>query len=373
MKPRGLHACLLHSGVWTVALWVALPAGAAAAPVRESSYVQWLPAVSAESQAAQGSGPTPATSAAYVRLRRVSLDSEVTTLFCSVLDQRGEPVFGIQPHHLTLTLDGRPAPVVDVRPLVRRADLHLVIVLALGFTDTQTRAPRALSALSSAFLPELEEGKSDLCALLTFDEEVSVPRLFSSDPLLLKQSLSSIHFSGEGLAVNAAVDAARTLIYQHDTSGFGAVVLLCDLEGARVSPRGWRGLSDPRPGPPLFALGIQGNPPAPVDSLAALCQATRGELFVASGDSLALRTAVGRIMRQLQEQYVITVAGRAAGRLTLRCGEATDSVVLAGFGQTPPVSGGPESSRSRLVVVSLLVGFFLLLAILVMHSRNRAR
>jgi hypothetical protein len=60
--------------------------------------------------------------------------------------------------------------------------------------------------------------------------------------------------------------------------------------------------------------------------------------------------------------------------VTLACGEtAADSILLAAVAPELPTPGTEASSRGRLVMTSLLVGALLLVAILVMHARNRAR
>lgn len=313
-----------------------------------------------------------------LRIRGVKQDSAHLSVYCSLLDQQGEPVTDIKASNLGLSLDGRDLSPVDVELFLQRADEHLVVVLALGFTDSSKAAPPTLSALSNSFIPDLEESKPDLCALLTFDGRISVPRLFSSDPLLLKQSLSSIHFSGEGLAVNAAIDAARTLIHQHDTTGFGAVVLAGDLAGAAVegpSVPGPIGISDATP---VFALGTARKRPASDEAWARLCTATRGENIVTTRDSLSVRTAVSRVMGILQGMYVIRIPGSVSGQLRLDYaldggeGSLADSVMLATTYVVPREQ--PETSkRSRLVIMSLAVGAVLLALILVLHARSRAR
>ena len=315
---------------------------------------------------------------ATLRIRRVKQDSALTTLYCSVLDPQGEPVFGVQPADLRCLLNERPLDFTGFDILALSADEHLVTVLSLGFKDTAVSAPRMVSALSGSFVPELEEGKPDLCALLTFSGKVAVPRLFTSDPLLLQQALSSIHFGGEGLVVNAAVDAARTLIRQHDTSGFGAVVVVGDAGPSDSGSQDEASLATAPGDIPIYGVNVSTKGSKLPDRLAALCAAGRGEFFVTTTDSAAMHTAVSRVIHILQRQLVIKLPGRISGRLKLAYSGAdgslslADSITLAAL--WPETTGEPEPDpRSRLVVISLAVGAILLVLILIQNARTRTR
>jgi hypothetical protein len=357
-----------------------LAGGAARAQPDAIVNVAWLTHPVADTNPARIRIEEPPGTPDCLRIRRVSQDSARTTIYCSVLDVYGEPVFGLSPTDLRLSAGGRILEPSGVELLALCADEHLAIVLALGLTEGRVRAPRVLSALSSAFVPELEEGKSDLCALLTLDGRIAVPRLFSSDPMLLKQALSSIHFSGEGLVLNAAIDAARTLIHQHDASGFGAVVLVFD-DAAALGPGSLAAApaEDPRTRVPVFALGLGGPAEASWLPLGGLVTPTGGEALVAADDSVSIRNAVGRVIRVLQRQYVIRVPGPLSGRLRIEyAGEATgrvlaDSVVLSAIGPTVAPGGAQGTSRVRLVVTSLGIGVALLALILALHARSRAQ
>lgn len=371
----------LRTGPLAVFLFfILIASGTAQAQPEAARSIRWLTGPEADSASSKSpAGSTQPSLPACLRIRRVKQEAAHLSIYCSLLDSQGEPVTDVQPSDLQLSLDGRSLSADDIDLLAQRADEHLVVVLALGFTDTSKAALHVLTALSGAFVPELEEGKPDLCALLTFDGKVSVPRLFSSDPLLLKQSLSSIHFSGEGLEVNAAIVAARTLIHQHDTTGFGAVVLAGDLAGAATEGLEVQGPIGVREATPVFALTTAGPDAAHGEALAFLCTATRGEAFTTPADSLDVRTAVGRFIRILQRHYVIRVPGRPSGRLKLEyisgapgSGPA-DSVMLAAIGPIPPAATPVASSRPRLVTMSLVVGAVLLALILALHAKSRTR
>jgi hypothetical protein len=178
--------------------------------------------------------------------------------------------------------------------------------------------------------------------------------------------------------VNAAIDAARTLIRQHDTSGFGAVVLVSDAGPSdSAGPQGiFPALA--AAGIPIFAVNVARKGAVPHDALASLCAASRGELFVTSTDSVAMRTAASRVIGILQRQLVIQLPAGASGRFRLEYendgapGVLADSVLLASLWSAP--QGEPEASpRSRLVMTSLVVGAILLLLILAQHAKTRTR
>jgi len=101
-------------------------------------------------------------------------------------------------------------------------------------------------------------------------------------------------------------------------------------------------------------------------------------LFVTSADSVAMRTAVSRVIRILQRQLVIQLPAGASGRFRLEYeGDGdprvlADSVILASLWPAP--KGEPEASpRSRLVMISLVVGAILLVLILLQHAKPRTR
>lgn len=377
-RASGPRGTLLLLWSWALLLCPVHSVHGKPAPVEP---LQWLTAPPRELLAAQDSvrSGQPSESAffpACLRIRKVRQDSAVTTLYCSVLDRQGEPVFGIQPADLSCSLNGHRLDIAGFDILALNADEHLVSVLALGFVDTAVSAPRMVSALSGSFVPELEEGKADLCALLTFSGKVAVPRLFTPDPLLLQQALSAIHFSGEGLVVNAAIDAARTLIRQHDTSGFGAVVVVGDGGPSDSGAQVGAVLASVPGDIPIYAVSVTHRRSAPADRLAQLCAASRGELFLTTTDSVAMRTAVSRVIHVLQRQLMIRLPGRISGRLKLEYdaaevpGPLADSITLAAL--WPDVPETPAASpRSRLVVISLVVGGVLLVLILLQSVRTR--
>jgi hypothetical protein len=310
-----------------------------------------------------------------LRIRRTTRDSTQITLYVSVLDRSGEPVTGLQRSDIRLYVNDREQSPTGFKVMADLPTEHLAMVLALGLSDRPQHAPLALDAFSSAFVAELEETKSDLCALLTFRGRIAVPLLFSADPLLLKQVLSRIHFSGEGLYLEAAVLAARTLIYQNDTTGYGVVVLAFDEVDSLGS---LRRAGDPSEGPSVYALGID----LPVDSslgtLVASSRQSGGEVFVATPDSLALRSAAGRIIRILQGQYVLRADAPGASKVRVEYAGAgthpvlSDSVVLFAGLDLPVAKSSHGRIHPDLVRKSLWIGAALLALIIALHLRNRA-
>ena len=355
-------------------VWLCLVCGTSAALASEAPRVQWLnDSVSAQSVSALASSP------AYLCIRRIRYDSIQTTIHCSVLDRDGEPVSGLQASDFRLAAGGLALAPTDFGVMADRADQHLVVVVGLAFADEAVLAPRLLSALAGAFVTELEESKRDLCALLTFRGRIEVPRLFSSDPLLLKDALASIHFSGEGISLNAALDAARTLIRQHDTTGYGVVVAAFDDDRCLDSLPDLGESAVESPGDfPVYALGIALAGQVPGEKLGRFCQSTGGEAFLASGDTLSMLAAAGQIIRILQGQYVIRTGAPVDGWLRLdfaghgASGQLSDSVFVPAEGgaHAPARTGG--LLHPRLVGVSLLVGVLLLALVLALHVRNRA-
>lgn len=318
-----------------------------------------------------------ASPAPHLTIRRVTRDSALVTLYFSVLDGNGEPISGLKGTDILLMVDGLENTPASFGVMAEEQAEHLTVVLALGFSDRANHAELALNAFSSAFVTELEESKTDLCALLTFRGRIAVPRLFSADPLLLKQALSRIHFSGEGLQLNAAIAAARTLIYQNDTRGYGAVVLALDeadsLDHITEGPAQDTRLSG---GPAFYTLGVGWPSGARVESIRDLSWRTGGEAYHVPDDSLPLRSAVGRIVRLLQEQYVLRVAAPLASRIRLEWSEAghtaSDSVTLATTPSTSGPAGGADTQRPGMVRIILLAGVALVALIIALHLRNRA-
>jgi len=317
------------------------------------------------------------TPAPHLTIRRVTRDSTLLTLYFSVLDRNGEPISGLKGTDILVMVDGLERTPASFGVMAEEQAEHVAVVLALGFSDRGRHAEMVLDAFASAFVTELEESKADLCALLTFRGRIAVPMLFSADPLLLKQAISRIHFSGEGLQLNAAIAAARTLIHQNDTRGYGAVVLALDeadsLDHITEGPAEDTRLSG---GPAFYTLGVDWPHDTRLESIRQLSWRTGGEAYQVPGDSLALRSAVGRIVRLLQDQYVLRVAAPSASRLRLEWlasgHTASDSVLLATAVAPSGAAGSEDTERPGLVRIILLAGMALVALIVALHLRNRA-
>lgn len=362
------------AGIGLLGAWLFWPHWGISSEPLALERVHWLNAP-AVPQGAQGTPPEPDLPAC-LRIRRATQDSSLFTLYVSVLDRQGEPVPGLRSTDFRLFVDGRTEPLTEVALMTDKTTEHLAVVIALGLSDSARHTQMVLDAFSSAFVAELNETKPDLCALLTCRGRIAVPRLFSADPLLLKAALSRIHFSGEGLLLNAAITAARTLIYQNDTVGYGVVVMAFDEADSLVSlPLDTKSEPDPLfEGPSIYALGVDLPPESDLERLAALSRHTGGESFLAAGDSLALRSAAGRIIRILQGQYLVSVREPQASQLRLEyVGNQvlSDAIDLPAARRIPLPEGSPGLLHPGLVRKSLWVGLALLVVILALHWRNR--
>jgi len=316
----------------------------------------------------------------HVRIRGYRYDSASIHLYVSVMDHLGRPHIGLSVSDFRITAAGTTIPIERFGVFADLPDEHHTLVLGLGLANPGQGVARAVkqSAAFSLFA-ELREEKPDYCALLTFSGPIAVPRLFTADPLLLQKELSRIHFPGEGLHLIQALRSGRDLIRQTDTSGFAAMIIVCDAADSGSMADPVMELKAAKLGlyPPIFLATLAAEPASWQHDLAEWSSATGGEAYRVKPDRATLQTLFGTMINTLQSQYVITLPAGTHDQWTVSY-ETTPGAVSATTltHRERPVAAAhvPSPARpeeDRLTMYLLIGAAILALLVLAVFFRSR--
>ena len=147
----------------------------------------------------------------------------------SVLESDGSPRTALEAKDFEFRLAGRPVNDVRLQSFEDDSTSRLMVVLGFGAAHmTRTQSRNLMVAASRHFLVEMNEGKPDRTAILTFADDVEVPAHFSADPIRLAKDLRHLKFSGRNLKFYDGLKAGRQLLLEMDTVGFGVLIFAVD-------------------------------------------------------------------------------------------------------------------------------------------------
>lgn len=236
-----------------------------------------------------------------VAITQVSDEGGVITTVATVLDPMGRPAPALPAEAFTVRVDGRPAPVTEVRFAADPAT-PLAVVLAIDASGSM-RGERFDKArlVARDFLDSL--GPADQVALLVFNQTAAFFSDFTTDRTALKQRIQGLGAAGDTALFQATVDAANKAASAPLTRK--AVVLLSDGENFGASSRTTRDQAldaAGRSGVPFYVVGLGGG----VDQqfLDELARVSRGQSLNAPNPDDLDRLYRG-IGDSLRGQYVI--------------------------------------------------------------------
>jgi hypothetical protein len=315
-----------------------------------------------------------------VRIRGHRYDSASVHLFVSVMDRLGKPHTGLSISDFRVTAADSIIPIERFGVFADLPDWHHTLVLGLGLANSGRGVARAVRrSATRALFAELREEKPDYCALLTFSGPIAVPRLFTADPLLLQKELSRIHFTGEGLRLIQAFRSGRDLIRQTDTSGFAAIIMVCDAadSGSMVDPVMELKAATLGMYPPIFIATLAAEAAPWQHGLAEWSSVTGGEAYRVVPDREALQTMFGTVINTLQSQYVISVPAGAHDqwKVTYQTASGAVSATVLTHRDRPvaPISvpDADQPDQDRLITYLLLGAAVLAVLVFAVFLRSR--
>jgi hypothetical protein len=356
-------------------LWVALWCG-----VSQGTEIAWL--TGPDSVALQSADTSSGSRVPYhVRVRGYSYDSAYVHLYVSVMDHAGRPHTGLSSSDFRITAADSTVPMERFGVLADIPDLYHTLVFGVGLKNPGHGVARAVKQSAAlALFAELREEKPDYCALLTFSGSIAVPRLFTSDPLLLQTELSRIHFPGEGLRLISAFRSGRDLIRQTDTSGIAALIMVCDAadSGSVADPVMEQRAAGKGLYPPIFLATVAAEPATWQTDLAEWSRITGGEAYLVPPDREALQTLFGIIMTTLQSQYVITIPAGAHDHWTVHYETPSGAVSATVIGLRKPdvaaalvpvTTGTGRDRLTRYLLLGAAILALLVLAVFILSRR----
>jgi hypothetical protein len=316
----------------------------------------------------------------HVRVRGYRHDSLSVHLYVSVMDSVGKPHAGLLSDDFKITAADSVIPIERFGVFAALPDQYHTLVLGLGLAGSGPGVVRAIKrSTASGLFAELREEKPDYCALMTFSGGIAVPRLFTSDPLLLQKELSRIHFPGEGLRLIQAFSSGRDLVRQTDTSGFAALIMVCDApdSGSVADPVMELEAAFQGRYPPIFLMTLAKGPAPWQTPLATWSLATGGEAYRVLPERGALKATFGTIITTLQSQYVLTIPASAPEYLTITCDLASGPIsATATTSALPRITAteqkdAPGTEERHLALYVLSGAAILALLILAVFLRSR--
>lgn len=333
--------------------------------------------------------PQVATSFNEPKVLISRVEQEKGRVYFSVLRPNGMPEGGLAANDLTFTLAERPIRNVRLQSFADDPDARLMVVLGFGVTKMiPLEVQRAKTAVVENFISDLIEAKPDKAAILTFNDKIEVPAMFTADPFRLKEELNKVGFTGKKLKFFDAILSGRDMIANTDSAGFGALVYLVDSRDQGSQFDLFRLEKEANEGnfPPVFVIGIGIKPGDQLaDELAKVAQLTKGAYFFTEPVGEHYDKIYKHINRMLENQYVATFPGPLTSgpvgiSYTRRDGtEISTSARLKGG--TPPVpedrkdldaTGTSTMKIVLIVVICLVVLILLIIIVMVLVKKSRA-
>jgi tight adherence protein B len=250
---------------------------------------------------------------------------------------------------LQVTEDGKPAPIVTVRPLAT-GDQTFDVVLAIDTSDSVRGAPLA-AAVSAAegFVQQLPVGVG--VGVLTFDDNATVLQPVTDDHPLAVRSIATIGSTRHGTVLYDAVAAASKMF-----SGSAQRNILLLTDGSDVgsqSPLASAITAATTRHVAVYTVGLGANADAAV--LRSLASETKGSFVPALESNLgAVYTSLAR---QLTNQYVVVFRSNAPGGAEVTIGVSAGGFSDRSFIQMPRLEAPPSPGFDFLHLFAGPVGF----------------
>jgi len=316
---------------------------------------------------------------AQVVISRV--ERETGRVFFSVLRPNGMPETGLQARDFVFTLGPNPVRNVRVEEFADQPEARLMAVLGFG---TVAMVPLEVQRAKTAVVENFKS-KPDKAAILTFQDKIEVPLLFTSDPFRLKEELNKVGFSGKKLKFFDAILAGKDLIAQTDTTGFGALVYLLDARDEESKYDIFQLERETNEGnfPPVFIVGVNVAPGSQLASeLAKVTELTHGAYFFCQPLGENYARIYKHINRLLERQYVATFPGPfTAGPIGIRSTPPDGNVIETSAPLKGIVAQAEPQGREvmapggmgTLTIILIILGAIIVLIILILIIRAIVR
>jgi VWFA-related protein len=182
--------------------------------------------------------PVPGTPLRAQQTPKISVESNIVTVFASVRDKKGQIVSNLTKDDFILDEDGRPQPITY---FARENDLPLTVGLLVDTSLSQRRLLDKERSASSSFVDgTLREDKKDQAFLIHFDHEVELLQDVTSSRKKLQSALDLLqtpeqqqmrtgggsHRGGGTLLYDAVYLASNDMMKKQE--GRKAVIILSD-------------------------------------------------------------------------------------------------------------------------------------------------
>ena len=295
--------------------------------------------------------PSPSSGGHAVQIRGVDVNGfPVLAVTVSVPDPTAAKVFRV-------TEDGRPRPVLSVRPLLETGK-EIDVILAIDTSDSVRGAPLAAAvAAAKAFVQSLPSNVP--VGIITFSDQVRVLSPITSDHPALIAALGSLTVTQLGTKLYDAVVAASGLF---NGSAQHNVILLTDgKDGSSEATLQSATSAAVKAHVTVYSIGIQGrtqNFPA----LEALSRQTGGTLSPASNVDLSALYA--SLANRLSRQYVLLFRSHSAAgsqvsiAVQTPAGSDTSFVLLPKVGVSGTTGSGKPLLNGNLGLAVALASSF---------------
>jgi tight adherence protein B len=256
----------------------------------------------------------------------------------------------LAPGAIAVTEDGKPAPVVTIRPLASVGQAFAV-VLAIDTSDSVKGAP-LMAAVSAAqdFVSHLPAGIG--VGVLTFSDRVRVLEGITADHQAVDQALSGLSQTTHGTVLYDAVGAAASMFRGSPQRN---IVLLTDGRdvGSRTHVAAAIAAAK-KSGAGVFTVGL--GPSADVGVLQAIAAGTGGSFSPAAESNLS--TVYERLASELSNQYVIVYRSDAPGGAEVTIGVSASGQADRSFIQMPKLAAPPGPGFDFLHMFAGPVGLY---------------
>ncbi len=230
------------------------------------------------------------------------VDVNLVEVFAVVLDDRGEPMEGLSQADFQLEFRGRKVAIEQFEESTNRPlALGLVVDTSGSMWTLLPDTKRAAAQFIDEVLTPVDEG-----FLVDFDTRPRLASAMTSNPIELLRSLANLKAEG----YTALFDSVVFSSLQFEKGPHRrALVILTDGDDYRSKMNIRQAVKQAKAqGVPIYLIGLAGlqneRAAGPIMNLDALAEETGGKVFYIRELS-QLKTAYGRIARELRHQYYL--------------------------------------------------------------------